>query len=1277
MTFQIRFIIIPFIKLPFMRMKNNQYLKYNIKSILASCMMLLALNVIVCAQTWDGSTDNLWTEGGNWGGSAPVNNGTANVVFDGNTETTVNIDAAQDVNSVTFDTTAGTFTLTNLALTIQSGGMTNQSANLQTFLSRIILGAGQTWTAQDGDFLLSRVTASGANTLILQGPDRFLFQANDNLLSTVDARGGTIVFSNAVNNGMITNLFVGTNTGSDVSVHLIGAGAGTTHLTNVVRNLLIGGTSSTAVVRLEDMTFTTNTMQYFRPNSNGTSQLIVDSGFLTNIVSSELDFAVGRGVDQAITLVNSSTGLIQSSSWFDFGHNGGTARLTVSNESAMTLSNTGSGVRFGAFNDGGVLNSTGYINIIDQSRLDWNVVGEVFAAMGDSNTQTNHAEIIVRDQSIATIRNTDSQRYAEDNGSAVLMASNQSALLFSNTGGSFFMGWRDNDAGGPGSNNTFNALYRIQGNSTGQIHSASEVFVGYNGPGTTRWEVLDSSILDVKAANNIRFGEDRGYFHGVVSNNSTLTMTNTGGQFLLGFRDDAVSNMSTGILQVLDGSYLSIRSQNELNIGQNENGYGRIVLDGSTGAFETVGGSAHMDLGLNGGVGEIILSNNSRASININGHLRMGVDGTASTGIINSVGGSGFDSVYVSGSVQIANGAGRYGAANFGDMQGGNLVLGMDNSDRVIANGLLMATNAVVDFNRNHVRTVRIGSEWNGNSGTVSFVDSQVQITNHSSLSIGQGGANRTGLLQVIGGSLRTDGTHIYIGRDANSSVGEVQLLNVTNAVMRANNDFYLGSSSGQGALRATNSTLTFSNTAGEYWFGLTGNNSTGIVQVIGGVFTQNMAGTGRTIYGFDSGSHGELTLRNTTNSYIRAGGAMEIAGQSGSRGLVDLGNFTNGTFIVTNGQFRVAASGSGARGTLIATNGTFMLGHGNHIYSGVGANTGEVSIVNATVNFGAITEFQVGYDNAAAKGNFDILGGTNNGQIATIRIGGTGGDGRVTFGGVGTITNTSNLHLANGANSEGLLVVSNGTLLVNHNDVLWSAANSQGTMQIGTGGEVRFQGSTINQNFTIQTNATLTMAGGIFNMTNVASHLVATNGATVQGFGTLDVAQFTARSGSTNTVSGLLTVTGDVNFDAGAVVADMTLGTDRLTVQGDFTNLTTFTLLDDGNQDGQYSVDLLNALDIQDVVIWNFSSIGQGPYMGGMRAASEVFSTFITNNLIVLGGAATGRQLTYIQDGSHYYLYIEAIPEPSTYAMMIFGGILLFFYYRRSKKSDKSTQES
>src|SRR3954466_1192600 len=90
-------------------------------------LILLVAAKAASAQTWNGggANDN-WQTGANWVGLvAPLNNGTANLIFGGLIRLSPNVDVVYSINSLTFNNTSGLFTIGGSALALGAGGITN------------------------------------------------------------------------------------------------------------------------------------------------------------------------------------------------------------------------------------------------------------------------------------------------------------------------------------------------------------------------------------------------------------------------------------------------------------------------------------------------------------------------------------------------------------------------------------------------------------------------------------------------------------------------------------------------------------------------------------------------------------------------------------------------------------------------------------------------------------------------------------------------------------------------------------------------------------------------------------------------------------------------------------------------------------------------------------------------------------------------------------------------------------------------------------------------
>ena len=137
--------------------------------------------------TWNGASmgmggDANWRTADNWVGGGgmngtgppPADSHANDLIFAGSTQTTPNMDGNYSVHSISFDSGANSFTIVSGSgniLTLYGGGITNNSANLQTIsVDHITLAASQTWSAtSSGKLLVTSPVALGSNTLTLSG----------------------------------------------------------------------------------------------------------------------------------------------------------------------------------------------------------------------------------------------------------------------------------------------------------------------------------------------------------------------------------------------------------------------------------------------------------------------------------------------------------------------------------------------------------------------------------------------------------------------------------------------------------------------------------------------------------------------------------------------------------------------------------------------------------------------------------------------------------------------------------------------------------------------------------------------------------------------------------------------------------------------------------------------------------------------------------------------------------------------------------------------------
>jgi len=203
--------------------------------ILAVTIPTILIGTVAYGQpaTWDGGgTTNDFTDALNWVGDvAPTTNGV--YTFAGTVGLTPNnnVTLSGADNTLTFDATAGAFTLTGGAIRI--GSVTNSSSNLQTLNVSLSLNGTRTVNVGDAGIRLNTLplsTGSSARTMTKTGAgDLTLGFANTYALINYPVSAGRLVVANSsgtFSQGAATTLAAGTE--------LVLSQAGTGNFTGVI-----------------------------------------------------------------------------------------------------------------------------------------------------------------------------------------------------------------------------------------------------------------------------------------------------------------------------------------------------------------------------------------------------------------------------------------------------------------------------------------------------------------------------------------------------------------------------------------------------------------------------------------------------------------------------------------------------------------------------------------------------------------------------------------------------------------------------------------------------------------------------------------------------------------------------------------------------------------------------------------------------------------------------------------------------------------------------------
>jgi autotransporter-associated beta strand protein len=171
--------------------------------------------------TWTGGGgDSNWSTSNNW--SMVPSNG-SNLIFSGTTGTSNTNNSLASVGAITFDSTAGSFTLSGNDLTI-SGDITNNSINTQIVNINLTLSTAQQFNAVSGNLVVNGTIANGGNAPTVTGP------SNVTLAGGVSGTGGMIMNGTGTVTVSGNNSYTGgttVNAGMLVVGHVHGLGSST------------------------------------------------------------------------------------------------------------------------------------------------------------------------------------------------------------------------------------------------------------------------------------------------------------------------------------------------------------------------------------------------------------------------------------------------------------------------------------------------------------------------------------------------------------------------------------------------------------------------------------------------------------------------------------------------------------------------------------------------------------------------------------------------------------------------------------------------------------------------------------------------------------------------------------------------------------------------------------------------------------------------------------------------------------------------------------------
>ena len=228
----------------------------------ASCELLRS--VIVCALalllswraakplwaatfTWDGGGANDYlSTGANWNpnGAPPPFSPDNDLVFAGTTRLNPFVlETYWSIDGLTFDSTAGAFSIFGNPWHVGAGGIANNSSTVQT-LNNIYVDSAQTWNAAAGDLNFTSLYASGSNrVLTVDGAHNTTIAGSIDdgngmfaSLGLIKTGAGTLTFSGSVNRQLNGDLETDDGTTSIAGAPVAGGAA----LVGLFGNILVG-----------------------------------------------------------------------------------------------------------------------------------------------------------------------------------------------------------------------------------------------------------------------------------------------------------------------------------------------------------------------------------------------------------------------------------------------------------------------------------------------------------------------------------------------------------------------------------------------------------------------------------------------------------------------------------------------------------------------------------------------------------------------------------------------------------------------------------------------------------------------------------------------------------------------------------------------------------------------------------------------------------------------------------------------------------------------------
>ncbi len=721
----------------------------------------------------------------------------------------------------------------------------------------------------------------------------------------------------------------------------------------------------------------------------------------------------------------------------------------------------------------------------------------------------------------------------------------------------------------------------------------------------------------------------------VITGSGTLDLTNSGAAASTGQIILAVANTYTGAT--------TIEANTRVKSGKAFGNSSSVTLVGSGAFWNFASGTATVN-NLSGVAGTTIDSQISLGGSTLT--INETTNGTFAGNIINSATGGTFHLTKIGSGTLTLSGTNTYN----GNTLVGNGVLDLDGST-----GSILGTSALNLFGGtflyDNTNSAAVAKSQNFGANAASLGDNTIQTI--------KGGAS-SAALTLASLTARSQGAtrNFIVTGGTNGSTNGIYVTTATAGMLSAG-DFFNGSSYAyvdttgstpfvRAAVYGTDATFVISNAGATMT-----NNATNNYQVNSSI-TGQAAASENTIQ-FTGTSENDLTLTGNltlSGGLLRSGGgATVISGAAiavtGSTGLVFRTDSAADSLTINS----VVGAGSASTSNSLTKSGagTLTLGASN-TYLGNTYIDGGVLSVSKDANLGnaaqANTQVIINNGTLEATATFGLYNVTAGAENRGVEIGNTGtidvtGTNTLTVAGAitnqnssipGTLVKTDTGTLAlTGANTyTGGTIVQGGNLNVN-NTAAGSSATGTGAVDVQTGATIsggnNTGATTSNGSATLGVYAANVqgMIGGALTIES-GGHLAAGNG----GVGTITTASLTLTSGSI------------LDYEFNNTANDFTAVTGALTLNGGSFNL---------YQEG--TVTAFDKVGIYDIM--SYSSLN-GAGIGSLSVANE----------------QAGFNYTFIDDTADDLIQLDitaAVPEPSTWMLLLGGGVVLACYQFRRRQ--------